>query len=84
MKKILLRFKIWYEWQKNCLNKPFYKFLVLLGVCYSPTFSQFKSIKEVQLSHPELTIRFCDGKLPDNKKTVDRNINLKDLEKELP
>lgn len=84
MKKLIAHFRLWYEWQKNCLNHPIYKFMVLFGVCYSPTFSQFKSIKEVQLSHPELTIRFCDGELPDNKKTDGRNIYLKDLEKELP
>lgn len=72
MNKIIRHFKLWNEWRKNCLNKPFYKVMVLLGICYSPTFSQFKSIKEVQLSHPELTIRFCDGKLYERRKNVQK------------
>lgn len=84
MKKLISHFRLWYEWQKNCLNKPFYKVMVLLGVCHSPTFYDFTFIKKVQLAHPDITIRFCDGELPDNKTTAGSKINLKDLEKELP
>lgn len=83
MRKIIDRFILWNEWQKNCLNNPIYKFMVLLGVCYSPTFSAFKSIKDFQLSHPDLTIRFHDGEMKNDIQT-NRTIKLTDLEKELP
>lgn len=83
MKKLIAHIRLWYEWQRNCLNNPIYKFMVLLGVCYSPTFSQFISIKEVQLHHPDLTIRFHDGEMKNDIQT-NRTIKLTDLEKELP
>lgn len=56
------RFKRWYKWQKNCLNHPFYKFLVLIGLAKSPTFHIFSSIEKSMLAHPELTIKYREDK----------------------
>lgn len=83
MRKIIDRFILWYEWQRNCLNNPIYKFMVLLGVCHSPTFSQFTYIKKTQLAHPDMTIRYHDGEMKDNTQSS-HMVKLLDLEKELP
>lgn len=34
-------YKKWKDWQKNCLNSRFYKFLVLIGFVRSPSFEAF-------------------------------------------
>ena len=34
------------DWQKNCLNSRFYKFLVLMGFVHSPSFEAFKILDE--------------------------------------
>lgn len=33
-----LRFKVWKDWYKKCMNGRVYKFLVLFGLRKSPTF----------------------------------------------
>lgn len=32
------RLKLWYQWQKRCVNPWYHKLLVLLGIVKSPTF----------------------------------------------
>ena len=83
MKKLIAYIRLWNEWQRNCLNNPIYKFMVLLGVCYSPTFSAFTSIKKTQLDHPDVILRYHDGEMKDNTQS-NRIVKLADLEKELP
>lgn len=58
---MIARFKRWYKWQKNCLNHPFYKFLVLIGVVRSPTFHIFESLEKQQMAHPDWTIQYEEG-----------------------
>lgn len=83
MKKLIAHIELWYEWQKNCLNNPFYNFMVLLGVCHSPTFSVFMEFKKLQLAHPDMTIHYHDGEMKDNTR-FSHMVKLLDLEKELP
>lgn len=40
---IITHFKLWNRWRKNCTNSIFHKFLVLFGLCYSPTFDFMRS-----------------------------------------
>lgn len=35
---MILRFKVWKNWYKKCVNGRGYKFLVLFGLRHSPTF----------------------------------------------
>lgn len=35
--RIIKHVKRWNKWRKRCLNGPFHKFLVLLGLRHSPT-----------------------------------------------
>ena len=35
-----LRFKVWKDWYKKCMNGRVYKILVLFGLVNSPTFDQ--------------------------------------------
>ena len=42
MIKLIKHYKLWYEWQKNCLNTWYYKLAILLGLWVSPTFEEFK------------------------------------------
>lgn len=35
-----LRFKVWKDWYKKCMNVLVYKILVLFGLVNSPTFDQ--------------------------------------------
>lgn len=35
---MILRFKVWKDWYKKCVNGRGYKFLVLFGLRKSPTF----------------------------------------------
>lgn len=37
---MILRFKVWKDWYKKCVNGRGYKFLVLFGLRHSPTFNQ--------------------------------------------
>ena len=40
------KYKKWKNWQKRCINSWFYKFLVLIGLAYSPSFEAFKTSDE--------------------------------------
>ena len=42
MHKLIKHYKLWYEWQKGCLNTWYYKLSILLGLWVSPTFEEFK------------------------------------------
>ena len=42
MSKLTKHYKLWYEWQKNCLNTWYYKLFVLFGFVVSPTFERHK------------------------------------------
>ena len=37
---MVLRFKVWKDWYKKCVNGRGYKFLVLFGLRKSPTFER--------------------------------------------
>lgn len=37
MTKIIKHIKKWNKWRKHCLNSPFHKFLVLIGMIHSPS-----------------------------------------------
>ena len=41
------RFELWKEWNKMSLNRPFYKFLVLIGLAKSPTFDMHCAGKQL-------------------------------------
>jgi hypothetical protein len=53
---MIRRFKLWNKWRKNCLNGPLHKFLVLVGLVYSPTFRYFQMFEEWRLETPDLYI----------------------------
>lgn len=38
IRRAVLHIRRWNVWRKGCLNGPFYKFLVLVGLVKSPTF----------------------------------------------
>ena len=40
------KYKKWKDWQRHCINSRFYKFLVLIGLAYSPSFEAFKTRDE--------------------------------------
>lgn len=44
------RFKLWLDWNKRCLNHPFYKFLVLIGLAKSPTFELYYAFETDETS----------------------------------
>lgn len=48
MKKLKHRIKMWKIWNKHCMNRPFYKFLVLIGLVNSPTFEIIKEYSVVK------------------------------------
>ena len=51
---MILRFKVWKDWYKKCVNGRGYKFLVLFGLRKSPTFNQlyeFEKYKKLLLTH---------------------------------
>lgn len=58
----MLRFKVWKDWYKKCVNGQGYKFLVLFGLRKSPTFEMqyqfYKAYRKYgdklvkQLEHP--------------------------------
>lgn len=48
MKKFIENFKLWNEWRKNCLNGRAHNLFVLLGIIVSPTFENYKSIKNLE------------------------------------
>lgn len=53
MQKLIKHYKLWYEWQKNCLNTWYYKLAVLLGLQLSPTFELFKRTEKFKEEHPD-------------------------------
>lgn len=66
------RFELWKDWSKHCLNHPFYKFLVLIGLAHSPSFEMHRSVKEKleQFSY-EYSVR--DEKSEKNNEKTDIN-----------
>lgn len=49
---MILRFKVWKDWYKKCMNGRGYKFLVLFGLRHSPTFNQlyeFEKYKKIKI-----------------------------------
>lgn len=58
MKKIIERFRLWNEWRKGCLNGPLHKFLVLIGLVYSPTFHNFVAFKDWSIKVPGSTVQY--------------------------
>lgn len=63
----MTRFELWKDWSKHCLNHPVYKFLVLIGLKYSPSFAVYSTIKEQIDKHPNYKISFIDEK-PEKEK----------------
>jgi hypothetical protein len=62
------RFELWKDWSKHCLNHPVYKFLVLVGLAHSPTFTAYNTIKEQMDKYPHYKISFKDEK-PEKEKS---------------
>lgn len=50
---MLLRLKVWKDWNKKCINSKLYKFLVLLGVRRSPTFYCNYMVAKHKVEHDE-------------------------------
>lgn len=46
MKRFLRHCKRWNGWRKNNLNSPLHKFLVLIGLVYSPTFDFYCAFED--------------------------------------
>jgi len=46
MERLKIHIKTWKIWNKSCMNRPFYKFLVLIGLVKSPTFDMLKGHEE--------------------------------------
>lgn len=63
------RFELWKDWYKHSLNHPFYKFLVLIGVAYSPTFEMHRWTKEKFDQHPDWTYHMLDEKPEKSEET---------------
>ena len=47
--KLADRFQRWNKWRKHSMNSHFYKFLVLVGLRYSPTLDLYFTKKEEQI-----------------------------------
>ena len=51
--KLKKHYKLWYEWQKGCINTWYYKLAVLLGLQLSPTFEFHKRAEQFKEEHPD-------------------------------
>lgn len=60
-KEIVSHVKLWNEWRKGCLNGPLHKFLVLIGLVYSPTFHVFVEFRNWSMKFPDYTIHYKEG-----------------------
>ena len=47
--KIVDRFQRWNKWRKHSMNSRIYKFLVLVGLRYSPTLALYRTNKEERI-----------------------------------
>lgn len=47
--KLVDRFQRWNKWRKHSMNSQLYKFLVLVGLRYSPTLDLYFTKKEEQI-----------------------------------
>lgn len=57
-------FKKWTVWRKMCINGPFYKFLVLIGLIKSPSFAMVllpEEQKTIEEAFAELERRVADA-----------------------
>lgn len=54
MKRLIKHFKRWNKWRKRNTNSRFYKLLVLLGICKSPTLAYTLTDKEEREFHRAL------------------------------
>lgn len=48
--KLVDRFQRWNKWRKHSMNSRLYKFLVLLGLRYSPTLALYRTKKEERIN----------------------------------
>lgn len=48
--KIVDRFQRWNKWRKHSMNSRIYKFLVLVGLRYSPTLALYRTKKEERIN----------------------------------
>ena len=58
MKKIIDHVRLWNKWRKGCLNGPLHKFLVLIGLRYSPTFHNFVAFEDWKSMYPDWTVNY--------------------------
>ena len=56
------RFELWKDWSAHSLNHPVYKFLVLIGLAHSPTFTEFRIVKEAFEQMPDWEYSFLEEK----------------------
>lgn len=63
------RFELWKDWNKHCLNHPVYKFLVLIGLAYSPSFDMHCFVKGKFEQYPSYEYSLRDEK-PEKKSTT--------------
>ena len=78
MKKLLNHIKRWWRWRKYNTNAWWYKFLVLLGICHSPTLIYFDDIKDVynklreKYGWPNVELQLDDNSVEvENKITIE-------------
>lgn len=72
--RIINRYELWKDWNKRCLNHPVYKFLVLIGLAYSPSFEMHKSVSEYFTEHDIFEYSITD-EIPDAKPEKKSDIN---------
>lgn len=65
----MTRFELWRDWNKHCLNHPVYKFLVLIGLAYSPSFKMHCDLREYFMKHDIFEYSIRDEK-PEKKSDI--------------
>ena len=74
IRRIKTRYELWKDWNKRCLNHPVYKFLVLIGLAYSPSFEMHRSVSEYFAEHDIFEYSITD-EIPDAKPEKRSTIN---------
>lgn len=69
----MIRFELWKDWNKRCLNHPVYKFLVLIGLARSPSFEMHCATMDLFNKRPDLEYSVQDNKPEKADKKSDVN-----------
>jgi hypothetical protein len=76
MSKILNRIRRWNMWRKDNINAWWYKILVLLGICHSPTFTYYFTILDAfnrkckSLNWEDVELQLDDDSLEIERKII--------------